>query len=116
MATNKKPPKHKQSIPPLVKAKLEATMREENLKARRAGAEYGILAMKVADLMFLGPQHMFDNGNPIEDYIELNNKVKEIILSLKPITELVDEINKVLNTNYTLDDLVALDSSLGQYM
>ena len=111
MATNKKPPKHKQGIPPLVKAKLEATMREENVKARRAGAEYGILTMKVAGIMAINGKNL-----TVKQYIEIADKTKEVILSLKPIVELVDELNKVLDTNYSLDDIVALDPSLGQYM
>lgn len=111
MATNKKPPKHKPQMNPLFKAQLEAKMREENVKARKAGAEYGILAMKVATIMYLNSKDFTVDG-----YVDIADKVKDAILNLKTIDELVNDLNNLFGTNITHDDLVKLDPSLGQYM
>lgn len=119
MATNKKPNKHKPSINPLIKAKMEASFREENEKAKTAGVEYGILAMKIATIMYLensGSKLKAMMGKePDKDFIEYIAYCRDIILQKKPI---IDMIKSLQEKGYTtsVDRLVEIDPSLGQYM
>jgi len=112
MATNKKPNKHKPGIPPLMKAKIESEFRKENLAARTAGVEYGLLATKIASLMIL--YSWSKTENPFEDYVKELNNCRDIIFEKKPIREMIDILRE---KGYEVSDeeLIKLDPSLAQY-
>ena len=114
MATNKKPPKHKQGIPPLMKMKLEADFRKENEKAKVAGIEYGMLTYKIASLAYIKNKTL-SSKEDLSDFAEMMNKCKEFILEKHPIIDMIDYLSKE-GYPITTDELVEIDSSLGQYM
>lgn len=114
MANNKQPHKHKQTIPPLLKLKLESEFKKENEKAKTAGVEYGILAMRIAILMIATKDFNADDDS-IKELVEKLKSCKDIIMEKKPIIDMIKNLQDK-GYNISTDDLVKMDSSLGQYM
>lgn len=117
MSTNKKPHKHKPSINPVLMGQLEAKFKIENEKAKTAGVEYGILAIKIAAIMILN-KHLnptfSEKEKMINGFIEKINSSKEIIMNKKPIIDMIKDLQDA-GYDTSLDDLVKIDPSLSQY-
>ena len=112
MATNKKPHKHKQRPDPKMELYLAQKMKEENIKAREAGKEYGALCMGIVALMAtVAESEMSKIRQYMIDGSEVIGKQEYL-----PLNEFIDAVNKEMNSEVTVDQLVELDPSLGKFL
>ena len=115
MATNKKP-HHKRKIPlhpdPVQAAKLRANFDAENLRARKAGKEYGALAMGLICLM--ATIHC-DNVKDIQAYFL---KASEVLgmQDHMPFKDIIGATNALMESNVTAEQLIEADPTLKDFL
>lgn len=115
MATNKKP-NHKRKQPiaanPLQVMRIQSTMEKENLKARKAGKEYGALAMGMICLM--ATIHC-DNVKDIQAYFLKASEVLGMADHM-PFPEIIKATNTLMESNVTAEQLIEADPTLRDFL
>ena len=115
MANNKKP-HHKRKMPlhpdPIQAAKLRASMDAENLKARKAGKEYGALAMGLICLMAT------IHCNTVKDIQAYFLKASEVLgmQDYMPFSDIIGATNALMGSNVTAEQLIEADPSLRDFL